>query len=170
MHWRTFSASSSPGGQLAVLASLAPVRHADLIVRHEERPRVEQFIDSPGLVAEDRLELGVAQAAHDLESVRDHRVIPAHAEPVAVLDPGAGREPDRRAGMAEFVFAGKGTWPSLGSATGSKSRPSSKVVRAVGGLDRQGAPLRRRTLTSASSSSCEIVDPERPLPSPQNPT
>ena len=51
--------------------------------------RVEQLIDAAGLVAEDLLELGLAQAAHDLGAVGDHRVIPAHAQAVAVLDPRA---------------------------------------------------------------------------------
>ena len=88
------------GRQLAALTGQAPVGHSDFVVRHEERLGVKQLIEPPGLVDEDFLDLGLAQTTHDLEAVRDHGVIPAHAEAVSVLDPRTRRDPDRRPGWS----------------------------------------------------------------------
>ena len=53
VHWRDVLGQKLARRQLAVLAGPAPVGHADLIVRHEERLGVEQLVDPPGLVAQD---------------------------------------------------------------------------------------------------------------------
>ena len=155
--------------QLAVLAGAAPVGDPDLVVRHEERLGVEQIIDATGLVAQDLVELGLAQAAHDLRAVGDDRVIPAHAEAVAAPDPRPGVMPDRRAGMVELEFARPGDLAQLG--VGDRLEVAAFLVGrlAVGRLDEERAPLRLRTLTSASSSSARSSTQKVPLPSPQKP-
>ena len=71
--------------------------------------------------------------------------------------------------MIESVFTLPGNLPQFGVGNRLEITAFVKDCLAVGGLDGQRATRRRRTFTSASSSSFRSSIQNVPLPSPQNP-
>src|SRR5690349_11247268 len=96
---------------------------------------MKQVVDAAGLVAEELVDLGLAQAAHDLGAVGEDGVVPAHAEGIAVLDPGAGGEEEGRAGVLEPENARVGLLAELRVADGLEVLPLLEEELPVGGGD-----------------------------------
>ena len=95
------------------------------------------------------------------EPMRDHGVIPAHEQPIAVLDPRSWRDPDGRPGMVEFVFAVPGDTAQL--RIDDRLEVAAFLVGrpAVGRFDDQRATLAPQNVDQRQLFERQVVDPER---------
>ena len=91
--------------KVAALAGVAPIQHADLVVRHHVTFRAPGGVHSFGLIAEQFEGLRLGGTNHCLVVVNSHGVVVRDAEPRAVWQ---GRFDDRR-----FVINVIGTVPWL---------------------------------------------------------